>query len=63
MVLNQSGDVNRWTRVKEQRSRSLGDIVGSCVAIITLHALCRWSRITDSKESVSLDAPEESAMN
>lgn len=63
IVLNQSGDVNRWTRVKEHRSRSLGDIVGSCVAIIIRHPLCRWRRITDNKDSVSLEAPEESPIN
>lgn len=63
IVLNQSGDVNRWTRVKEQRSRSLGEIVGSCVAMMIRHALCRCRRMADNKASVSLAAPEDSPMN
>lgn len=63
IVRNQSGDVKRWTSVKEHRSRSFGEMVGSCVAIIILHPLCRWRRITDNKESVSFEAPMDSTMN
>lgn len=44
-----AGDVKRCTIVIELRSRRLGDIVGSCVAMMTRVAKCRCWRITDRR--------------
>ena len=60
---SQSGEVNRWTKVKEQRSRSLGDIVGSWVAMITRQARCLWRRTAVINDSVNFCAAGDSLKN
>lgn len=62
-VWSHAGDVNLCTSVIEQRSRSCGEIVGSCVAMMMRHARCLCSRTTLIRESVSLLAPVEFFIN
>ncbi len=55
-VFNQSEDVNRWIRVNEQRSRSLGDMMSFWVTMITRQAKCLWRRTIVINEFVSFCA-------
>jgi hypothetical protein len=62
-ALIHAGEVNRCTKVIEQRSRSLGEIVGSWVAMMTRVAKCRCWRITLRSDSVKIFEAEVSVMN
>lgn len=60
---SQLGDVKRCTTVTEQRSRSFGEIVGSCVAMTIRAPRCLWRRIVDKSESVRVWLSALSVMN
>lgn len=54
--LSHSGDENRWHSVKEHRSRSLVEMVGSWVEIKMRAPRCRCWRIVDRIVSVNFTA-------
>ena len=61
-TLSHCGDVKRWTMVKEDRSSSFGEIVGSWVEMMTRAPRWRCNRMVESNDSVKVEASSEESM-